>query len=193
MFQGLRYLADTGIRREFSACENPRVHHKNILNVQLYYSEHMNMRPLYKEWDIHLACWVLHCNWVHMAMIRQGLCSEIELHHEEFVIASCNKIQLDHIPCHFKNGMEKSAIYRCASKVIFSFAQLVLRSQWVHYTAFSWNYKCTSVFHIQNWIGCVFKYTFFFFFHFSVISGSLFPLQVLFIALQLFPCSHNSV
>lgn len=97
--------------------------------------------------------------------------------------------------------MEKSSIYRCASKVISSFAQPVLRSQWVHYTAFSWRDKYTSMFHVQNWVaGCIFKYTFFFFFHFSVVSGSLFPkwncllsspLLALFIALQFFPCSHN--
>lgn len=117
------------------------------------------------------------------------------------MISSCNKIQLDDLPCHFKNGMEQSAIYRCASKVIYSFAQRVLRSQWVHYTVFSWRSKYTSMFHIQNWVaGCVFKYTFFFFFYFSVVSGSLFPhwnylfsspLLALCIALQFFPCSCN--
>lgn len=32
------------------------VYHKNILNVQHYYSEHVNVRPLYKERDVHLAC-----------------------------------------------------------------------------------------------------------------------------------------
>lgn len=45
------------------------------------------------------------------------------------MISSCNKIQLDDLPCHFKNGMEQSAIYRCASKVIYSFAQRVLRTR----------------------------------------------------------------
>lgn len=133
-------------------------------------------------------------------MIRQGLRNEIELHHEEFVISNCNKIQRDDLPRHFKNGMEKSAIYRRAFKVIFGFAQRVLRSQWVHYTAFSWRYKYTSTFHIQNWVsGCVFKYIFFFLL-FSVVSGSLFPkwnyllsspLLALFIASQFFPCSRN--
>lgn len=133
-------------------------------------------------------------------MIWQGLCNEIALHHEEFVISNCNKIQCDDLPCHFKNGMEKSAIYRCAFKVIFSFAQRVLRSQWVHYTAFSWRCKYIPTFHIQNWVsGCVFKYIFFFLL-FDVVSGSLFPkwnylftfpLLALFIALQFFPCSRN--
>jgi len=125
-----------------------------------------------------------------MTMIWQGLRHVIELHHEEFVISGCNKIQPDDLPCHLK----------ICSGVIYSFAQHVLRSQGVPYTAFSCRYEYTPLFHIQNWVGgCVFKYRFFFF-HFNVILGSLSPkwnylfsspLLPLFIALQFFPCSRN--
>lgn len=38
MFQGVRYLVDPDIQYEFSAFEDPSVHHKNTVGVKVYYT-----------------------------------------------------------------------------------------------------------------------------------------------------------